>query len=135
MSQGVRVLIVDDEEPIRKLLTRWFNEWGYGVRSVESALEALEVMAVDSPDILVTDLSMPEHDGLWLAERVNAQWPDVKIIVSTVFDDSQTVRVSRELGAFAYVTKPFEPYLVRQALDNASGRLRFRNSVDGAAEW
>ena len=134
MAENIRVLIVDDEQSIRMLLARWLNEWGYGTRHVESALEALKVIAVDPPDILVTDLSMPEHDGLWLAERVKAQWPDVKIIVSTVHDDSQTVRASRKLGAFAYVTKPFNPYLLRQALDNASGRLHFRNPVDGATK-
>ena len=134
MAENIRVLIVDDELPIRTLLTRWFNEWGYGVRHVESAREALKVMDVDPPDILVTDLSMPEHDGLWLAERVKAQWPDIKIIISTVYDDSQTVLASRKLGAFAYVTKPFDPFLVRQALDHASGRLSFRNSIDGATK-
>lgn len=131
MTENIRVLIVDDEAPIRRLLTRWFNEWGYGVRHVESAVEALKVMDVAPPDILVTDLSMPEHDGLWLAERVKAQWPDIKIIISTVYDDAQIVRASRKVGACAYVTKPFDPFLVQQALDHASGRLSFHNSSDG----
>lgn len=134
MAQDSRVLIVDDELPIRSLLARWCNEWGYGIRQVESAIEALKVMASDPPDILVTDISMPEHDGLWLAARVKVQWPDIKIIVSTFHDDSQTVRASRTIGVFAYVTKPFNPDLVRQALDHASGRQRFRYPVCGNEE-
>ncbi len=74
MAQTGRVLIVDDERPIRKILTRWLTGWGYDVRDVGSAVEALDVMAAEPADILLCDVSMPEHDGLWLAEQVHAQW-------------------------------------------------------------
>ena len=128
--QGNKVLIVDDEPPIRVILTRWLTGWGYGVRDVGRALEALDVMAAEPADILLCDVAMPEHDGLWLAEQVHARWPGTAIIMSTVRDDPHTVRTSRKLGAVAYVTKPFDPVLLRQALDHASGRLRFRPSAE-----
>ncbi len=99
MAQIKRVLIVDDERPIRKILTRWLTGWGYGVRDVGSAVEALNVMAADPADIVLCDIKMPEHDGLWLAEQLHAQWPQTAIIMSTGRDDPQTVRRSRELGA------------------------------------
>ena len=130
MEQAAKVLIVDDEPPIREILTRWLNGWGYGVRDVGSAVEALEVMAAEPADILLCDVSMPEHDGLWLAEQVHAQWPQTAIIMSTAHDDSQTVRTSRTLGAVAYITKPVDASLLRQALDHASGRLKFRPSAE-----
>ncbi len=129
MAQATRVLIVDDELPIREILTRWLTGWGYSVRDVGSAVEALDVMAAEPADILLCDVSMPEHDGLWLADQVHAQWPGTDIIMCTVHDDPQTVRTSRELGAVAYVTKPFDQDLLRQALDHASGRLHFRPSA------
>lgn len=128
--RGGRVLIVDDERPIRRLLTRWLTGWGYGVGDVGSAVEALNVMASEPADILLCDIAMPEYDGLWLAEQVHARWPQTAIIMSTARDDPQTVRTSRKLGAVAYVTKPFDPDLLRQALDHASGRLRFRPSSE-----
>ncbi len=134
MTQTGRVLIVDDERPIRELLTRWLTGWGYGVRDVGSAVEALDVMAAEPADILLCDVSMPEHDGLWLAEQVHAQWPGTDIIMSTVHDDPQTVRTSRKLGAVAYVTKPFDQDLLRQALDHTSGRLHFRPSTKGSRD-
>ena len=129
MAQSGRILIVDDQPPIRKLLTRWVTRWGYDVRDVGSAVEALNVMAADPADIVLCDIKMPEHDGLWLAEQLHGQWPQTAIIMSTGRDDSQAVRASRTLGAVAYVTKPFDAILLRQALDHASGRVHFRPSA------
>src|SRR5688572_13474232 len=123
-----KVLVVDDEAGIRTLLTRMLQDWGYGVRDVGSATEALELIASDPPEILLCDVAMPEHDGLWLAEQVHARWPQTAIIMSTAQNDPATVLTSRKLGALAYVTKPFDLYLLRQALDLASGRAQFRPS-------
>lgn len=132
MAQGGHVLIVDDEPPIRMILTRWLTGWGYRVRDVGSAVEALDVMAAEPADIVLCDIAMPEHDGLWLAEQLHTRWPQTAIVMSTGRDDPQTVRTSRKLGAVAYVTKPFDPDLLRQALDHASGRLHFRPSAESS---
>ena len=121
MAQAGRVLIVDDELSIRELLARWLTGWGYGVRHVGSADEALDAMAAEPAEILLCDVTMPEHDGLWLAERVHTRWPSTAIIMSTAHDDANTVRTSRTLGAVAYVLKPFDPIMLRSALDDASG--------------
>src|SRR5687767_15794670 len=74
-----RVLVVDDELGIRILLTRMLKGWGYGVWHVASAVEALEIMEAEPAEILLSDVSMPEHDGLWLAEQVHARWPRTAI--------------------------------------------------------
>ena len=116
-----KVLVVDDEVGIRMLLTKMLKSWGYGVRHVESAVEALNIMAIEPADILLSDVSMPEHDGLWLAEQVRAKWPRTAIIMSTAHRDSHTVQTSRKVGAAAYVTKPFVPYLLQEALERVSG--------------
>jgi CheY-like chemotaxis protein len=117
-----KVLVVDDEAGIRMLLTRMLQDWGYGVRDVGSATEALQLIASDPPEIVLCDVSMPEHDGLWLAEQVHARWPHIAIIMSTAHQDPHTVRTSRKVGAVAYVTKPFVPYLVQEALERAAAR-------------
>lgn len=130
MTEGKKVLIVDDEQPIRVILTRWLKGWGYGVRNVGSASEALDVMAAEPADIVLCDVAMPEHDGLWLAEQVHVQWPRTAIIMTTARDDTRTVRTSRTLGAIAYVIKPFDPVMLREALDVASGPAPFRPSAE-----
>ena len=117
-----KVLIVDDELPIRMLLTRLIKGWGYAVRHVATALEAIEIMEVEPADILVSDVSMPDHDGLWLARQVHARWPNTAIIMSTGHQDPHTVLTSRKVGAIAYVTKPFVAYVLQEALERVSGR-------------
>ena len=119
-----RVLIVDDELPIRMLLARMVKSWGYAVTHCESAVEAMNVMAGEPADILLCDVAMPEYDGVRLAAEVHAQWPHTAVIMCTGRQDSHTVQTSRRAGAVAYVTKPFNPYLLREALDDAfrSGR-------------
>ncbi len=114
-----RVLIADDEIGMRILLARMLKDWGYGVRHVGDAVEALDVMAAEPADILVCDVGMPEHDGLWLAEHVHARWPATAIVMCTAHEDSHTVKTSRKIGAVAYVTKPFSQFLLRQALERA----------------
>ncbi len=119
MTHGKKVLIVDDEAPIRELLTRWVNGWGFAARAVASAAEAVDLMTTDPADIMLCDVAMPERDGLSLVEQVRAQWPQTAIIMATGRDDPPTVQASRRLGAIAYVVKPFNPLMLQQALDVA----------------
>ena len=106
MTRPGQVLIVDDEPPIRALLTRWLTAWGYRLRAVGSASQALA--------------GMPDFDGVWLARQVHERWPGTAIIMSTGRDDAETVRASRRAGAAAYVLKPFNPILLRAALDGSA---------------
>jgi DNA-binding NtrC family response regulator len=122
MPRRERVLVVDDEVGIRLLLTRMLKGWGYGVWHVASATEALEIMEAEPAEILLSDVSMPEHDGLWLAEHVHARWPRTAIVMSTAHRDPHTVQTSRKLGAAAYVTKPFNAYMIQEALERVTGR-------------
>jgi len=124
------ILVVDDEQAIRAILSRWATRWGYRVREAGNAGDALASMTAAPADIIVCDVCMPDHDGLWLAEQVHARWPSTAIIMGTAVDESAVVRTSRKFGAVGYVTKPFDPILVRQALDHASGRLQFRPSAE-----
>ena len=125
-----KVLVVDDEVGIRLLLTRLLTGWGYRVRHVEDAVGALEVMAAEPADVVLSDVSMPEHDGLWLAQQVHARWPETAVVMSTADDDAPTIRASRRMGAIAYVTKPFVPCVVKQALEQATRQRR----ADGNTE-
>jgi two-component system response regulator AtoC len=123
MTHGRKVLIVDDEAAIREILTRWLKGWGYGVRGVSSAAEAVALMTTDPADIMLCDVAMPERDGLSLVEQVRVEWPRTAIIMTTGRDDASTVLASRKLGAVAYVVKPFDPVMLHQALDVASASI------------
>ena len=119
------VLVVDDEPPVREFLTRWLAGWGYSVKVAGTASEALAVMLAERVPIMVCDIKMPGHDGLWLAGQVRARWPKTAIIIATGAHahDLDTVVASRSLGVVDYVMKPFQREMLRQELRRAADAL------------
>jgi CheY-like chemotaxis protein len=118
------VLVVDDEEPIRRLLSRWLIGWGYEAKEAANADDALELMAAEPADIMLCDVMMPVHDGIWLAEQVRGRWPQTAVIMASSAQDMETVMRMRKQGAVDYVTKPFGREMLRQALQRATGKLQ-----------
>jgi CheY-like chemotaxis protein len=110
------VLVVDDEPAMRQLLERYVTSEGYRVKHAAGALAALEVMAERPASLVLCDVRMPEHDGLWLAERLQAEWPSTPIVMVTAIDDLRTIQQSRELGAVDYLTKPINRDQLHQVL-------------------
>ena len=118
------VLVVDDEEAIRRLLTRWLEGWGYEARQAANADEALEIMTEKAAEIMLCDVMMPVHDGIWLAEQVRTRWPQTAVIMASSAQDMETVMLMRKQGAVDYVTKPFGREMLRQALQRASEQIQ-----------
>jgi DNA-binding response OmpR family regulator len=114
------VLVVDDDPAVREFLKRRLEGWGYAVKQAGTALDALETMAARPASVVLCDIKMPTHDGLWLTERLRAQWPDTPIVMTTALDDADTVSKSRELGAFDYLTKPIDPEQLRRTVQRAA---------------
>ena len=122
------VLVVEDDPVLRELLRRWLAEWGYAVDLAGDATSALEAMLRHPADIVVADIGMPGHNGLWFAERVRANSPRTSIIIVTGMHDVETVMKARQLGAVDYIVKPFKSELLRHAHDQAE--LSIRKSSD-----
>ena len=118
------VLVVDDEESIRKLLMRWLAGWEYQSKEASSANDALKLMAAEPAAIVLCDVMMPVHDGIWLAEQVRDRWPHTAVIMASSAQDMDTVTRMRKQGVVDYVTKPFGREMLRQALLRASERLQ-----------
>ena len=118
------VLVVDDEEAIRRLLIRWLSGWGYEAKQAANADEAIEIMANEPAEILLCDVMMPVHDGIWLAEQVRGRWPQTAVIMASSAQDMETVMRMRKQGAVDYVTKPFGREMLRQALQRASEKMQ-----------
>jgi CheY-like chemotaxis protein len=119
----MRVLVVDDEEPTRTILSRWITKFGYHVVTVGSAEDALLVLERQPIDILIVDLIMPVHDGMWLLDRVTAQWPYISVVIESAAMDAEIIRRTRSHGAVDFLPKPFGREQVHQALTRAASKL------------
>ena len=74
--------MVDDESVVRRFLTRCLESWRYTVQQAASAVEALDMMEANPASVVLCDIRMPGHDGLWLVERLRAQWPTTPVIMA-----------------------------------------------------
>ena len=106
MAEKQRILIVDDEPQITRVLRRSLTTHGYDVRSAADGESALETLTDWPPDLVVTDLSMPDMNGLELCKRLRTI-SKIPIIVLSVRGEEQTKVEALDAGADDYVTKPF----------------------------
>jgi DNA-binding NtrC family response regulator len=114
------VLVGDDEESLRTLLTLGLTGWGHDARPAATAEEATEPQQSEPAAIVLCDVKMPVHDGIWLTEQVRARWPQTAVIMASSALDMETVMRMRKQGAVDYVTKPFGREMLRQALQRAT---------------
>jgi two-component system, OmpR family, KDP operon response regulator KdpE len=105
-APAIRVLVIDDEPPIRKLLRMGLGTQGYQVIDAPSGRTALERIA-DRPDLIILDLGLPDMPGLELLGRLRETGPAVPIIVLSSRGDEVAKVRALDLGADDYVTKPF----------------------------
>lgn len=137
MSQSeIIVWIVDDDRSMRWVLEKTFQNSGMATRCFESAEEMLKALAVDAPDVVVTDVRMPGMDGLDLMARIHEHDPDLPTIVITAHSDLDSAVAAYQGGAFEYLPKPFDVYeaveLVRRAFRHRVDRRRERGTAETA---
>jgi DNA-binding response OmpR family regulator len=106
---GKKVLIVDDEEIIRKFLRINLLKWGYEVKEAMDGVQALEQLGKDTYDLLISDVLMPNKNGweVLKAVRSNPKIKDMPVIILTAKNEDSDMFQGYELGANYYMTKPF----------------------------
>ncbi|HJQ17537.1 MAG TPA: response regulator transcription factor [Allosphingosinicella sp.] len=106
-SRAYKVLIVDDEPQIRRLLRNTLLRADYAVAQAASGREAMRVLGIEKPDAILLDLGLPDRDGLELVPLIKAQSDATLLIVSAREATAEKV-TALDLGADDYVTKPFD---------------------------
>lgn len=102
------ILVVDDEEIVRTTLKRVLNRNEMEVTMAASAKEALELLKTRAFDLIVTDVKMPEMDGIKFLKRVKAKDSELPVVVLTGFATVEMTKDALQSGAFNFITKPFE---------------------------
>ena len=107
MSSTVKVLIVDDEPPIRRLLRVGLGTEGYAISEAGNAKDAIEHVKLDRPDLILLDLGLPDMPGHDLLRQWREELVDLPILILSSRTDEVGIVKALELGADDYVTKPF----------------------------
>jgi two-component system response regulator PilR (NtrC family) len=103
-----RILVVDDEPSMRELLGIMLRKEGFDVVMADSRAMAASVLAKGPVDLVITDVKLPDGDGIEILRHVKAAAPDTLVIVMTAFGSTQTAVAALKLGAHDYLTKPFD---------------------------
>lgn len=127
-NNGLRILIIDDEPQIRKLLRVSLNAYGYNIDEAKNGQDGINNAAVFKPDLILVDLGLPDIDGKEVVRRIR-DWSNLPIIILTARDQEQEKIDALDAGADDYVTKPFG---IGELL--ARMRVCLRRSIDGDTE-
>jgi len=106
-NQGRRILIVDDEAMIRRLLHVKLSRQGYQCEEAGNAIEALDKMRTYAADLIMLDMKMPGKSGMELLAELKANYPDTAVIMATAVAEANLAIQCMRLGADDYITKPF----------------------------
>jgi two-component system response regulator AtoC len=119
LPEKKQVLIVDDEPNLRKILAAQLSRDGYDVLLAEDGEQGLALLREHHIDLVVTDLKMPKVDGMTLLREALAEQPELPIVMITAHGTVDTAVEALKLGAFDYLTKPFDKDEVRQIVGKA----------------
>jgi two-component system response regulator PilR (NtrC family) len=117
-----RVLVLDDELAIQRLLKMILEEEGYTVLNTDDGAQALEMMGREHVDLVIQDLRMPKMDGLTFLKRLKESFPDTPSIVLTAFGTFETAVEAMRLGAYTHLGKPFDTGEMRETVARALER-------------
>ncbi|MBC7792635.1 MAG: response regulator, partial [Clostridia bacterium] len=125
-----RILVVDDAPAMAEAVADGLGDAGFQARAMSDATEAAHLLVTDAFDALVTDLRMPEIDGLGLVALSRRHAPERPVIVMTAFSAVESAIASIREGAYHYLTKPFKidelALFLNRALDEANVRREAR---------
>jgi len=145
-AEILKVLVVDDEETVGLLLQRILHSAGYDVITAANGEEALSIMASGDISIVLLDIKMPGLSGMDLLGRINSDLPDLCVIMVTAVADVQTAVAAMKLGAYDYITKPFDQVKmldkIRQAivrwqehLQDKQQQVRLKQNIAEQTRW
>src|SRR5512139_3583950 len=125
-----KILVVDDERMIRWSIQQALSKDGHSVAAVETGEEAVAQALDEMPDLVFLDITLPGIDGLEVLRRLKSMEPSATVVMVTATDDLKTAVEAMRLGAYDYVSKPFDLDRLRMIAQNALDRHELRQEVE-----
>jgi DNA-binding response OmpR family regulator len=127
----VRILVVEDQDSIRRMIEALVQARGYQVLAVESGSKALEIALNDPPDLILLDLMLPgQFDGFEVCKRIRSEQTTsaIPVVIISALDDDDSRARAIQAGATAYYTKPFSPVALLKEIDRFREMMRLPKS-------
>jgi two-component system, NtrC family, response regulator GlrR len=131
-KRKARILVVDDDPGLLRLLTIRLRAESYDVEAHESGAQALAAASRFRPDLVITDLRMDEMDGIGLLKELQNRYPGLKVIILTAHGTIPDAVHATQMGAFGFLTKPVDK---QELLDQVQKALRISGFSEGGDDW
>jgi len=125
MSAMTKILVVDDDEVVRRSHLRSLSGINCSAQGVWNGAEALRAMERDAFDVVLLDLRMPGMDGMSVLKKMKEKWPESEVIIITGYPSVETAKEAVRLGAYDYIPKPVGPDEVINATNGAVMQKRW----------
>jgi CheY-like chemotaxis protein len=125
----MRILVVEDQDSIRRMIEALVQARGYQVTAVSSGAKAIDVAMTDPPDIVLLDLNLPgQYDGFDVCQRLRSDpaTRHVPVVIISAMDDDESRARATAAGATAYYTKPFSPIALLKEIDRLKSMISTR---------
>jgi two-component system, NtrC family, response regulator GlrR len=132
VKRKARILVVDDDPGLLRLLTIRLRAENYEVEPMENGVQALAAASRFRPDLVISDLRMDQLDGIGLLKELQVRWPGLKVILLTAHGTIPDAVQATQMGAFGFLTKPVEK---QELLAQVQKALKISGFVDGAEDW
>jgi len=130
----VSILIVEDDVAFATMLKTFFEKRGYKVDTSFSAAEAFKKMKSSPFEVILTDVRLPDSDGLEVLFEVKSNYPTAQVIVMTNYAEINMAVKAMKNGAFDYVSKPFRPEAILQTIENALNQKNLNGTMSSPEE-
>jgi DNA-binding NtrC family response regulator len=127
--KSARILVVDDEESLRRVMQVYLQRQGYNTQVAPNGEEALRLLEVSDCQLVLTDLRMPGMSGLELLRAMRTQYPEIAVIILTAFGSIENAVEAMQAGAYHYVTKPVQFPELSIVIDRALEHTRLVQEV------
>jgi DNA-binding NtrC family response regulator len=125
MNRKPKILVVDDEEIVRRSYRRLLDEARCSAQTAADGSEALDAMRREPFDVVLLDLRMPGADGMSVLRSIREQWPAAEVVIITGQPTLETAKEAVRLGAYDYLSKPVAPDRVLKVAQNAAEHKRW----------
>ena len=132
VKRKARILVVDDDPGLLRLLTIRLRAENYEVEPMENGVQALAAASRFRPDLVISDLRMDQLDGIGLLKELQIRWPGLKVILLTAHGTIPDAVQATQMGAFGFLTKPVEK---QELLAQVQKALKISGFVDAAEDW
>ncbi len=118
MNKG-NILVIDDEDIVLISCKRALAPEGYNIKTVKSGVDGLQLFENEAFDVVITDLKMPDVDGIEVLRIIKERRPSVEVVIMTGYQTVETAVKAIKLGAFDYIEKPFTPEQMLSVIKHA----------------